>query len=190
MPTKSGLHWVSWANAHAANSKSINDLEPGFRSSVTDFVKALTNAGATVAVSATRRNEKRAYLFHWSWKISQGKSKPTDANKMVGVDIEWDHGDLAKSKTAALQMAQGFGLAVPPRSIFPPSLTSNHIAGKAIDMTITWNGAIKVKTKDGTDLSITYSSNANANSTLHLVGESYGVKKLKSDAPHWSYNGR
>jgi len=128
--------------------------------------------------------------FFWSWKISQGKCKPVDAKKMIGVDIQWDHGDLAKSKAGALEMVTGFGLAVPPRSINPPSLTSNHIAGKAIDMTIKWTGTIKVKKKDNTEVSLPYSSNVNTNTLLHTVGESYAVKKLTTDAPHWSFNGR
>ena len=109
---------------------------------------------------------------------------------MIGVDIGWDHGDLAKSKAGALEMVNGFGLAVPPRSINPPSLTSNHIGGKAVDMTIKWTGTIKVKKKEGTSVPVTYSLNVNANTVLHAIGESYGVKKLKTDAPHWSYNGR
>ena len=28
------------------------------------------------------------------------------------------------------------------------------------------------------------------NKELQAVGETYGVKKLASDPPHWSYNGR
>lgn len=87
-------------------------------------------------------------------------------------------------------MVNGFGLAVPPRSIFPPSLTSNHIEGKAVDMTISWKNTIKVKKKDGTVIDIPFMQNVNGNTALHQAGESYGVKKLKSDAPHWSYNGR
>lgn len=190
MATKSGKYWVTWANTHAKNSRSVEDLEFTFKSNVKAFIKALEDAGATVKISTTKRSDKRAYLFHWPWKISQEKCKPSDATKMVGVDIEWDHGDLEKSKAGALEMVTGFGLAVPPRSTNPPSLTSNHIKGKAIDMTITWNGTIKVKKKDGTKVSVTYSTNANTNTVLHTIGESYGVKKLKTDAPHWSYNGR
>ncbi len=190
MPTKSGKYWVTWAKTHAKNSNKINDLEASFMSNVKAFIKALTDAGAKVDVSTTKRNDKRAYLFHWSWKISQSKCKPSDAKKMIGVDIQWDHGDIAKSKAGALEMVNGFGLAIPPRSINPPSLTSNHVRGKAIDMTIKWNGTIKVKKKDGGEVQITYSSNVNKNTVLHSIGESYGVKKLKTDAPHWSYNGR
>ena len=72
----------------------------------------------------------------------------------------------------------------------PPSLTSNHIAGKAIDMDITWSGTLKVKKKDGTEVEVAYMSNPNANMKLHEVGASYGVKKLTNDKPHWSYDGR
>ena len=53
---------------------------------------------------------------------------------MGGVDIEWDHGDLAQSQAGAQEMVDGFGLAVPPDSTVAPALMSHHIAGKAIDM--------------------------------------------------------
>jgi hypothetical protein len=172
------------------NSNSTDDLDPSFKTGVKNFIKALQDAGATVTVSTTKRSDKRAYLFHWSWKISQGKCKAKDATAKAGVDIEWDHGDDAKSKQGALEMVNGFGLAVPPNSTNPPSLTSNHISGKAIDMTIEWTGKIKVKKQDGKEVKVNYMDNVNANTTLHGIGASYGVKKLTTDAPHWSFNGR
>lgn len=190
MPINSGKYWVAWASASAKNSDKLEDLEVTFRSNVKAFIKALTDAGATISISTTKRSDKRAYLFHWAWKISQSKCKPSDAKKMIGVDIQWDHGNLEKSKAGALEMVNGFGLAVPPKSINPPSLTSNHISNKAIDMTIKWYGVINVKKKDGTDVRVTYSTNVNTNTVLHSIGESYGVKKLKTDAPHWSFDGR
>lgn len=109
---------------------------------------------------------------------------------MAGVDVQWDHGDDAKSKAGAKEMVSGFGLAVPPKSTNAPGLKSNHISGKAIDMNIKWTGKIKVKKKDNTEVEVTYMQNVNSNTVLHAIGESYGVKKLKTDAPHWSYNGR
>lgn len=190
MPTKSGTSWVTWANTNAKNSTNIDELELTFRKNVKDFIKALKDAGATIDVSTTKRSDKRAYLFHWSWRISLGKCEPSVAKKMTGVDIEWDHKDLKKSKAAAKEMVTGFGLAVPPNSTNAPSLTSNHIRGKAIDMTIKWTGIIKVKKKDNTEVSVTFKTNVNTNSVLHQIGESYSVKKLKTDAPHWSVNGR
>ena len=189
MPEKSGTYWVTWANAHAKNSSSIDDLESDFKEKVKAFIKALEDAGATVGVTATKRNEKRAYLFHWSWKIALGKAKPSDAPAKTGVDIQWDHGDDTKSKEGAQAMVDGFGLAVPPASTDAPSLVSNHISGKAIDMDIEWTGKIKVKNKDEKEVEVTFNSDVNANTVLHDIGATYGVKKLKSDAPHWSYNG-
>jgi len=187
--TKSGKSWVAWADLNAKNSSSVDDLAEPFKANVKAFISALEAAGAKVKVSATKRAAKRAYLFHWSWKIALGKAKPSEATALAGVDIEWDHGDAAKSKAGAQEMVTGFGLAVPPKSNVAPSLTSNHIAGNAIDMDITWSGEIKVKKKDGTEVSIAYICDPNANVKLHGVGASYGVKKLTSDAPHWSSNG-
>lgn len=187
--TKSGKYWVTWADENAKNSTNIIDLDASFKANVNEFFKALTDAGASLDVSTTQRSAKRAYLFHWCWKIYLGKCKPSDATKMQDVDIEWDHGDLKKSKAGAHEMVAGFGLAVPPKSILAPSLTSNHIEGKAIDVDITWTGQIKVKKKDNTEVSVTYMANANANTVLHSIGASYSVIKLKNDAPHWSFDG-
>jgi hypothetical protein len=186
---KSGKYWVTWANSNAKNSKKIDDLAEPFKSNAKSFIKALEDAGATVTIGTTKRSKKRAYLFHWSWKISLGICKASDAKAMAGVEIEWDHGNDADSKKGAKEMVDGFGLAVPPASTSAPSLNSNHIAGKAIDMDIEWSGNLKVKKKDGKEVSVPFMSNVNSNTKLHNVGESYIVKKLKTDAPHWSHNG-
>ena len=186
----SGNYWVTWANANAKNSDQIDDLEAGFRKKVEAFIQALEDAGATVAIRATLRSDKRAYLFHWCWMIGLRKAKPSEATAKPGVPIGWNHGSLQESVDGAKEMIHGFGLAVPPPSMVPPSLTSNHIAGKAIDMDITWAGTLEVKKKDGTVIEVPYMSDPNANVKLHQVGASYGVKKLTNDKPHWSYDGR
>ncbi len=187
--TKSGTFWVTWANVNAKNSTSVEDLVEPFKSNAKAFIKALRDAGASVSVSTTRRSDKRAYLFHWCWKIGLGKAKASGATAMAGVDIEWDHGDAAKSKQGAKEMISGFGLAVPPNSTNAPALLSNHILGKAIDMDIAWTGTLKVKKKDGTGESVLFMADVNKNTKLHAVGASYGVKKLATDAPHWSLDG-
>jgi hypothetical protein len=188
--SKSGSYWVTWANAHAVASDSLDDLVDPFKSNVKDFIKALEDAGATVTVNETKRSDKRAYLFHWSWLIGLGKAKASEAPDMTGVEIEWDYGDDEKSKAGAKEMIDGFGLAVPPSSTNAPALDSNHIAGKAVDMVITWKDTIKVKRKDGTEESVAFMDDVNKNTKLHGVGESYGVKKLTTDTPHWSVDGR
>jgi hypothetical protein len=186
---KSGTYWVTWANAHATNSTSLDDLVEPFKTNAKTFIKALTDAGAKVTVGTTTRSAKRAYLFHWCWKIGLGKAKASDASPMVGVEIEWDHGDADKSKKGAKAMIDGFGLAIPPNSTNPPALTTNHTPGKAIDMDIDWTGTIKIKKKDGSVEAVTFMSDVNTNTKLHAVGASYGVKKLTTDAPHWSLDG-
>ena len=187
--TNSGRSWVTWANAHTTSSTSVDDLVDPFKTNAKAFIKALQTAGASVDIGETLRSAKRAYLFHWCWLIGLDKAKPSDASSMPGVDIEWDHGDAAKSKAGAKEMIVGFGLAVPPSSTNAPALTSNHIAGKAIDMTITWTGTLKVKNKDGTEAQVPFMANVNENTKLHDVGATYSVNKLVTDAPHWSING-
>lgn len=190
MERKSGAHWVQWADINAVNSKSMSTLEPNFKSKVESFIKALTTAGATIEVTATRRSALRAYLFHWSWMIALEKCKPSDATSVFGVDIQWDHGNKEDSIKGAKEMVKGFGLAVPPKSNVAPAVSSNHILGRAIDMDIRWNNRIKVKNKEGKEVEVSYSYNTNANEKLIEVGKSYGVVKHLKDMPHRSYNGR
>ena len=77
----SGKYWVTWANANAKNSERLEDLEPDFRKKAEAFIQALRDAGTTVTISATRRSDKRAYLFHWCWMIGLGKAKPSEARR-------------------------------------------------------------------------------------------------------------
>ena len=72
------------------------------------------------------------------------------------------------------------------------SLTSNHILGKAIDMTITWTKDIKIKDKAGKEYTLTPNNGAKCED-LHKIGATYGVYKLVKnppDDPHWSFNGK
>jgi hypothetical protein len=168
--TKSGSYWVDWANSNAKNSTSTDDLVDPFKTNAEAFIKALEDAGAKVVVTSTYRDSKRAYLFHWSWKIALGKAKAKYATPMTGVDIEWNHDNDFQSKTGAQEMVTGFDLAVPPNSNVAPSLHSNHTPRKAIDMKITWNGTIKVARKDGTPVDVPFVSDPNKNTLLHNVG--------------------
>jgi hypothetical protein len=97
--------------------------------------------------------------------------------------------DAEKSKKGAKEMIDGFGLAVPPNSTNAPALLTNHTPGKAIDMDIAWIGAIRTKKKDGTEESVLFMGDVNNNMKLHAIGASYGVRKLTTDAPHWSLDG-
>ena len=179
----SGAVWWRANQAQFPNSAAITDLVPPFRDNVTAFVKALRDAGADVKVSATRRNRSRAQLMHFCFRVANGSIAPRDVPAIAGCTIQWDHGDLAKSKKGAQEMVDLFGIA------FQPSLTSLHIEGRAIDMTIGWTGTIKVRDKSGNARAVSTPRSGNTNKDLHAIGASYGVIKLLKDPPHWSDNG-
>ena len=182
----SGAQWWKANQRKYPNSQDIDDLEPGFRSRVEDFIGSLRDAGANVTVNSTRRNATRAFLMHYCWKVAHGDVAPEDVPKHEGLTIEWDHGDLDKSKEGAMEMVKKFNLA------YPASLTSNHIKGTAIDMNISWDGTL-VLSKPAPLLTRIESTprTGQGNRELHQVGgDTFGVKKLRSDPPHWSHNGR
>ncbi len=179
----SGAAWWHANQALFPNSAAIGDLVPPFRDNVTAFVKALRDAGADVRISATRRNRSRAQLMHFCFRVANGSVAPRDVPAIAGCTIQWDHGDLARSKKGAQEMVDLFGIA------FQPSLTSLHIEGRAIDMTIGWTGTVKVRDKSGSPRTVSTPRSGNTNKDLHAIGKTYGVIKLVSDPPHWSDNG-
>lgn len=171
---KSGIHWVK----RFPGSNSLEDLEPLFRANVEKFIDAIKAAGGTVFIAATYRPRERAYLMHYSSKISRGDIKADQVPGLQGVNIDWVHDSDAASKDAALAMAKAYAI------VFPPALISRHTEKAAIDMTITGVVGKKMKNASGDDVEIKKQDDLNA------VGATYGVKKLVSDPPHWSDNGR
>ena len=179
----SGAHWVSFF----PTSRSLDDLAAPFRESAKGFVKALRDAGANVAVSATLRPPERAYLMHFAWMIAKQNLDPATIPPRPGVPIQWQHPTLAKSRAAARAMVNAYGIS--PGLMEPPSLTSRHTDGLAIDMTIAWAGALAIRRSDGSNDAIVTSPRNGSNSRLIAVGKTYGAIKLLSDPPHWSSDG-
>ncbi len=183
-PRLSGADWWQANQARYPNSAALADLAAPFRDKVNAFLAALKAAGASVSIAATRRNAVRAHLMHYSWEVAKGLIAPAKVPALPGLAIQWDHGDLAESRRAAQQMVDLFDIA------FEPSLTSRHIEGRAIDMTIGWIGTLEIKDKAGKLHRLGAPRSGDANTELHQVGASYGVIKLLSDPPHWSEDGR
>ncbi len=179
----SGTAWFRANQAKYPNSSNVSDLTPAFAAQVNSFLAALRLAGATVHISATLRNRTRVYLMHYSWMLAHGAVKPGDVPADPNTDIIWDHGDAKETRDAARDMVKLFGIA------FKPSLTSNHMRGTAIDMTIHWAGPIEIADAAGKKYALDQPRSGNTNTTLHEIGASYGVRKLLSDPPHWSADG-
>jgi len=186
-PVIASLSGAAWWHANQAkypNSNKIADLVPPFRRNVERFTDVLAAADARISVGSTLRHKARAYLMHHCWKIANGMIAPASVPGFPGIDITWDHGNLARSKKAAKEMKELFGMK------HIAALTSNHIQGRAIDMTIIWTGTIKIVDADGLTHAIGAPRTGAANTGLHKIGASYGVRKLIGDDPHWSEDGR
>lgn len=171
---KSGARWVK----RFPGSNSLDDLEPSFRTNAERFISAIKDAGGGVRIAATYRPRERAYLMHNSSKISRGEIKADQVPAMPGVNIDWVHDTDEESKTAASAMANAYSI------VYPPALISRHTERAAIDMTIT--GIVGKKVKNALDEAVEITKL----SDLNAVGATYGVRKLASDPPHWSDNGR
>ncbi len=184
LPKLSGAAWFNANEARFPNSNRVADLAPAFATQTSSFIAALQRAGATVRVSATLRNRNRAWIMHYAWQIANGAVQPGAVPANPEVDIIWDHGDPTVSRRAAQAMVNLFRIA------FKPSLTSNHIEGTAIDMTIGWDQPIDILDAAGQTHRIDQPRSGNTNTDLHAVGATYGLRKLASDPPHWSANGR
>ncbi len=181
----SGVVWVP----RFPTSRSTSTLVPDFRDRCDAFLAAIREGGGKIKISATLRPPERAYLMHWSFAINTGEVDPDDVPPQEGVDIEWVHRkangspDMPASRQAAAAMVNGYGI------VHRPSLTSLHIFGKAIDMSISWDDALNVKRKNGSEKAITSLPRSGLNHDLWAVGATYGVIKLPSDPPHWSSTG-
>lgn len=169
----SGAQWVP----RFQGSNLTSELNDTFRAATEFFISALKAAGATVRISATYRPRQRAYLMHYSSKISRDEISPANVPEMDGVDIEWDHGNDATSRQAAIEMSSSYGI------VYPPALISRHTERAAIDMTIT--GIIGRTMLNAREQEIEVTSHL----ILYQIGATYGCHKLTSDPPHWSDNG-
>jgi hypothetical protein len=181
----SGSVWVG----RFPGSRSTADLTPGFGQAVEKFIRSMTAARATVRISASFRPPERAYLMHYAWEIAREHGDPTQVPSMPGVNIEWAHRDAAgrvdraASERAAEEMVRGFGMSV------KAALRSRHTERRAIDMSISWSGALTLADAGGALVTIDTPPHDGSNTRLHAVGRSFGVIKLVSDPPHWSDDG-
>ena len=184
--TATRLAGGDWWNANQMNypnSRALDDLAQPFRDKAKAFIAALKAAGATVSVNATRRNRNRAWLMHYCYLVAKGQIAPGAVPKNPDCDIIWDHGDPTRSRAGAQRMVELFAIK------YAPSLTSRHIEGLAVDMTIGWTGTLAIADAAGRTVEIGAPRNGADNGALHRVGKSYGMIKLLADDPHWSSDG-
>lgn len=177
------LSGPAWCDRFPTERTTASLIQP-FRSNLQQFIGALEVAGVAVQITATRRPRERAWLMHWSWRIAREGLDPRLVPADAAVQIAWWHGELGASVAAARAMVDRYGLAV------RASLTSRHIEGRAVDMTVSWAKRISIVDADGTTHILVPDATPHDNEALIAAGRSYGVLKLRSDPPHWSDDGR
>jgi hypothetical protein len=195
------LSGVQFVNRFPGSHDAADLVQP-FRANVERLLTALHTAGAAVHIQATFRPAKRAYLMHFAFAIAKGtlvankvpafdpSIVPADDPNKGALDISWVHPDahgqpdLKASRQVAAQMVTAYGI------VFGPAFPTRHSARRAIDMTITWSGPLKIVDASGKIVIINSTPHTGAgNKELHAVGHTYGVEKLVVDHPHWSDNG-
>lgn len=198
-PRYSGRHWCD----RFPDDADLNDLTPSFKEKFDAFLAmlgpALRKAKGQILINSVRRPKERSYLMHYAWRVATRKIAPSRVPPLEGVDIVWEHPTREESIAAAKDMVAGYKMA------HPAALTSRHNVGCAVDASIYWKGDLWVTRKgetkpvliktDGSEvrypkkLILTGRRDGN-NSRLHAVAETYGVKKLVRDPPHWSEDGQ
>ncbi len=189
-PQLSGRAWV----AQFPTGVSTNDLKEPFKTSAENFLKALTNAGASYTINATFRPIQRAYLMHYAYAIARDGENPASVPAYSGtgdaVNIDWVHRqangkvDRAASKAAAEEMVVAYKMA------YTAALISRHTEGHAMDIDISWDGDLSIKNASGKIVVIkTTPRDGEDNAKLHALGKTYGVVKHPTDPPHWSTDG-
>ena len=180
MAEKSGPQWCK----RFPCTTSLDDLLPPFGDACRAFISQLKKAGATVSVATTYRPVERAYLMHWCCMVGNSGQDPHSVPPMQGVNIDWTHGGSTLSaREAARKMMAAYQIA------FPAALTSRHTQRRAIDMTISWKGTLKITDFNGQSHAISTGPRNGSNPQLIVVGKTFGVVKLVSDPPHWSDDG-
>jgi hypothetical protein len=158
---------------------------------VSDFISAIESAGGFVKVNATYRPPERAYLMEWCWMIARGRVEPEKVPSRDGVHINWVHTSKYKSVAAATAMSDAYDMD--GLHTKPAGEKSLHCIGEAIDMNVSWHGALKIQDKDGNTVEIKSGPRDGMNPELAKVGSTYGVTKFMggaADRPHWSTNGK
>lgn len=180
MSEPSGAQWCP----RFPTSTSLDDLLPDFGDAVRAFISAMKKGGASVSVAATYRPPERAYLMHWCCMVGGSGQDPDAVTSMPGVNIDWTHdGQTGAARDAAREMMSGYDIQ------FPAALESRHTQRRAVDMTISWSGALNIRDFNGQMHSIASGPRDGSNPELIKVGATFGVMKLVSDPPHWSDDG-
>lgn len=179
-PDPNRISGTKWVNMYPT-STSLSSLSPSFSTRVQNFISMLKNNGANVRITTTRRPKERAYLMHYCVKIANDQISPSKVPSLRGVNIIWDHGNEYKSVQAAQAMARAYGI------VYPPSLNSRHVQGRAIDMVITSLRSTISFRHRGEDILVEIGRDRPENNRRlwRVASDYFAINKSASDWVHW-----
>ena len=199
-----GPRWTARYQQPETFAERVAELERAnarFGRVMKSLIEQLQRQGATIIVESAVRSRERGYLIYGSYYLSRARSKADLAGRIdnlilynrswgLAVPITWRHpGGFEATVEAARQMADTYGVDF---ATIEGAQRSDHYDGKAIDLVavdlprtlelVAPNGkkrAFDLSAPDQPrDLSLTPE-------LIAWIEKQFGVRKLKSDYPHW-----
>lgn len=180
-----GRNTPGWCTSQGfSNSSSLDDLKGDFKEKAKTVINAVRSAGATVSVSSTLRHPGRAAMMAYARHFSDNQGKVTTAKSMLkGLGVE-----VSGNKAGASAANASFGVGTNP-----VGLTSNHISGQAVDISISGLNSQASLSLGNEKLSVEKGSGSadRLNKTLRKSRTFDNFRWYGTgDPPHWSINGR
>jgi hypothetical protein len=199
-----GPRWTARYQQPASFEARLAELEANnarFGKAMRSLIDQLASHGATIIVESAVRSRARGYLIFGSYYLSRARSKGDLALRLdrlasynrewkLAVPITWRHPDgFEATVEAARQMADTYGVDF---ATVEGARRSDHYDGKAVDLVaVDLPRRLELAAPDGAktvfDLSAPEQSR-DVNLTPELIEwieAHFGVKKLRSDYPHW-----
>ena len=199
-----GPRWAARYQQPATFGERLAELEahnPRFGKSMRSLIEQLEKQGATIIVESAVRSRARGYLIYGSFHLSRARNPGDLAHRIdqltaynrewkLAVPITWRHPDgFAATVEAARQMADTYGVDF---ATVQGARRSDHYDGKAVDVVaVDLPRSLELIAPTGAktvfDLSPPEQSR-DLNLTPELIDwieAHFGVKKLRSDYPHW-----
>jgi hypothetical protein len=205
-----GPRWTSRfpnPEGESARLESLRALRPRYATRIASLLQQLRAQGAEVELTSTVRPRARGYLMWGAFVLSQTRAAPELESALatiaarnrewgLGVPIRWDDpGGWQATRDAARQMADAYNVVFATESA---ARSSNHYTGVAVDfVAVGLPRKLRLvapgkKARRSFDLSGADETRDLSLSPLLVewIEQHFGVRKLRSDYPHWEDAGR
>ncbi len=199
-----GPRWAARYQQPATFAGRLDELEAAnarFGKAMKSLVAQLERQGAAIIVESAVRSRARGYLIYGSYYLSRAKSRSELTRRIdrlveynrswsLAVPIEWHHpGGFLATVEAARRMADTYGVDF---ASIQGARRSDHYDGRAIDLVaVDLPRRLELAAPDGATHSFDLSAPEETRdlsltpALIEWVETHFGVKKLRTDYPHW-----